>query len=202
MAKRLKTPLKEGDHYHRKYQHERIAACLIDALEKAGRESEVLAVCEREARETGSYERLVKLLLERKQYEEAERWAAEGIEKTASKLPGIASSLGKLMGEVANQRKQWTIAAAHAAWEFFEHPSRESFQQLIKASAKAGCEESVRAFALAFWRLVSRRCRRRTRANRGTRLLQDGRYPCPAISFLCCAPTLGRGCLAPRISTC
>ncbi len=150
LAKRLKTPLKEGDHYHRKYQHERIAACLIDALEKAGRESEVLAVCEREARETGSYERLVKLLLERKQYEEAERWAAEGIEKTASKLPGIASSLGKLMGEVANQRKQWTIAAAHAAWEFFEHPSRESFQQLIKASAKAGCEESVRAFALGF----------------------------------------------------
>lgn len=150
LAPRLTARPKGDDAYSRDYQRDRISRWLIEALEKAGRENEIFAVCEREARATGSYERLVKRLIEKKRYDEAERWAAEGIEKTIAKLPGIASSLGKLMGEMAIQRKQWTIAAAHAAWEFFEHPSRESFQQLLKAAAKAVCEESVRGIALTF----------------------------------------------------
>ena len=150
LAQRLKTPVKEGEPYDRKYQHERIAKWLIDALKKAGRKDEVLAVCEREARATDSYERLVKLLVEEKRYDEAERWATEGIEKTASKLPGIASSLGKLLGEAARLRRRWEIVAAHAAWEFFEHPSREMFNQLMTAAAKANSQDSVRGFALGF----------------------------------------------------
>jgi uncharacterized Zn finger protein len=150
LAQRLKAPIKEGDSFHRKFERERIGEWLIDALKKSGREDEVLAVCEREARATDSYERLVKLLVEKKRYDEAERWAAEGIEKTASKLPGIAANLGKLMGEAAHLRKQWAIVASHAALEFFERPSRENFHQLMTAAAKAGCQESVRSFALAF----------------------------------------------------
>ncbi|MGD0481381.1 MAG: hypothetical protein ABSA42_14495 [Terracidiphilus sp.] len=150
LAQRLKTPVKEGDDFHRRYQRDRISYWLIDALKKAGRKDEVLAVCEREARATDSYERLVKLLVDEKRYDEAERWAIEGIEKTASKLPGIASSLGKLMGEAAHQRGRWETVAAHAAWEFFDHPSREKFHPLMTASAKAGCQESVRSFALGF----------------------------------------------------
>jgi uncharacterized Zn finger protein len=85
-----------------------------------------------------------------KRYDEAQRWAAEGIEKTIAKLPGIASSLEKLLGEMAVQRRQWRIAAAHAALGFFTHPSRESFQQLLKAAAKAGCKDSIRGIALNF----------------------------------------------------
>lgn len=150
LAQRSNTPVKEGEPYYRKYQHERIAEWLIRALERAGRETEVLEVCKREARATDSYECLVKLLLEKKQYDEAERWAAEGIEKTASKLPGIASSLGKLLGEAARLRRQWKIVAAHAAWEFFERPGRENFNELMTAAKKADCQESVRVFALGF----------------------------------------------------
>jgi uncharacterized Zn finger protein len=148
LAQRLKTPVEEGDDFHRRYQRDRTSHWLIDALKKAGRESEVRAVCEREARATDSYERLVKLLVDEKRYDEAERWAIEGIEKTANKLPGIASSLGKLMGEAAHLRGRWETVAAHAAWEFFDHPSREKFHQLMTASAKAGCQENVRSFAL------------------------------------------------------
>jgi len=150
LAQRAKSPAKEGEPYYRRYQHERIAEWLIKALENAGRGDEVLAVCEREARVSGSYERLVRRLLEKKRYDEAECWAAKGIEKTVAKMPGIASSLGKLMGEMAIQRKQWAIAAAHAAWEFFEHPSREGFQQLLKAATKAECKEPVCNTALNF----------------------------------------------------
>ena len=150
LALRLTARTKGSDAYSRDYQRDQISSWLIEALEKAGRENEIFAVCEREARATGSYERLVKRLIEKKQYDEAERWATEGIEKTVAKLPGIASSLGKLMGEMAIQRRQWAIAAAHTAWEFFDHPSRESFQQLLKGAAKADCEESVRGIALNF----------------------------------------------------
>ncbi len=150
LTQRAKSPVKEDDPFSRKYQHERIADWLIRALEYAGRENEILAVCEREARQTGSYERLVKRLIEKKQYEQAERWATEGIEKTIAKLPGIASSLEKLLGEMAIQRRQWPIAAAHAALDFFAHPSRDSFQRLLKAAAKAGCENSIRGIALNF----------------------------------------------------
>ncbi len=150
MAQRAKSPVKDNDPYCRKYQHERIADWLIRALENAGREGEILAVCEQEARATGSYERLVRRLIEMKRYDDAERWAAEGIENTAAKLPGIASSLKMLLREMATQRKQWPIVAAHAALEFFSHPSRESFQQLLKSATKAGCEERIRGIALNF----------------------------------------------------
>jgi uncharacterized Zn finger protein len=150
LAQRLKTPLQEGDSFHRKYQRQRIGNWLIHTLNKAGREEDVLAVCEREARATDSYERLVKLHVDAKQYDEAERWAAEGIEKTASKLPGIASSLGKLMDEAARLRGLWEIVTAHAALEFFANPSREKFHQLTTAAAKVGCQESVRGFALGY----------------------------------------------------
>jgi len=150
LAQRAKSPVMDNDPSYRKYQYEHIADWLIRALENAGRESEILAVCEHEARESGSYERLVTRLIEKKQYEQAEHWAAEGIEKTAAKLPGIASNLEKLLGEMAIQRRQWPIAAAHAALGFFSHPSRDSFQNLIKAAAKAGCEDSIRGIALNF----------------------------------------------------
>ena len=150
LTQRAKSPVKDDDPYYRKYQHEHIADWLIRALENAGREDEILAVCEQEARVSGSYERLVKRLIEKKQYDEAERWAAEGIEKTVAKLPGIASSLEKQLGEMAIRRRQWPIAAAHAALGFFLHPCRDSFQKLIKAAAKAGCEDSIRGIALSF----------------------------------------------------
>jgi uncharacterized Zn finger protein len=150
MAQRAKSPVKEDDPFSRKYQHERIADWLIRALENACRNDEILAVCEQEARVSGSYERLVQRLIKMKRYDEAERWAAEGIKKTVAKLPGIASNLEKLLGEMAVQRRKWPIAAAHAALRFFPHPSRESFEQLLKAAAKAGCEDSIRGIALNF----------------------------------------------------
>jgi uncharacterized Zn finger protein len=150
LTQRLEAETKEKDDFLRNYHRDQISNWLIRALKKAGREGEVLAVCEREARVTGSYERLVRLLIERKQYDNAERWAAEGIQKTVNRLPGIASNLGKSMGEAARLRKRWDIVAAHAAWEFFESPSCEKFEQLIAASAKAGCQEAVRRFALEF----------------------------------------------------
>lgn len=50
LTQRLTAPSKEKDPYGRKYEREQISNWLIDALRKAGRDREVLEVCEREAR--------------------------------------------------------------------------------------------------------------------------------------------------------
>jgi len=139
-----------GDDYSRDYQRDQISGWLSDALVKAGRGDEVLAVYEKEARATGSYERLVKFLIERKRYDDAARWATEGIAKTAGKLPGIASNLADQMCELARTREQWDLVAAHAAYHFFERPSRDGFGQLLAAADRAGRKGPVRRLARHF----------------------------------------------------
>lgn len=150
LAARLKSDARTGGNFHDKYQREQIADWLVRALTSAGRDDEVIAIREREARITGSYERLVPLLIERKRYDEAERWAAEGIRKTVREAPGIADQLAKAMGEIARLRGQWNVVAAHAAREFFERPGREKFAELVAAAERAGCQDAVERLALEF----------------------------------------------------
>lgn len=150
LARRLQSETRNGGNFHDKYQRERIADWLVRMLTRAGRDDEIIAVREREARVTGSYERLVPLLIERKLYDDAERWATEGIQKTVKDAPGIADQLAKAMGEIARLRGQWNAVAAHGAWEFFERPGREKFTALVAAAERAGCREAVEPLALEF----------------------------------------------------
>lgn len=152
LQKRLqKTPRGKGqDDFSQKYQRDRLSHYLLDALDHAGRGNELLAVYEAEARETGSYERLVGYLIAQGQEEDAERWAREGIEQTQQKWPGIASGLAKSLCEMARRRKRWDIVAAHAANEFLLHPGTRGLKELEAAAKKAKCHEPVRAAALRF----------------------------------------------------
>ena len=139
------------DSFSRDYTRDRITNWVAVALDHAGREAELRTLFESEARTTGSYERLVGFLLEQKQFEDAERWAREGIAATCAKLPGIAKKLAGRLSELAQKRKQWDVVAAHAALQFFsEYPSASSFDKLMKAAGKAGVEASVRTAALHF----------------------------------------------------
>ena len=141
---------RRDDDYGSSYKRDNITNWLTDALAKAGRDSEVLAIYEKEARATHSYERLVKFLIDQKRYEDAERWATEGIEKTREKLPGVAAHLAEALSEVARLRKQWDVVAAHAAWQFFDRPGVENLKELLAAADKAGCQDRVRQQALRF----------------------------------------------------
>ncbi len=140
----------DGDSFSRDYQRDQISGWIVKALNHAGRGEEVLAVYEKEARTTGSYERLVRFLIDQKRYDDAERWATEGIEKTAHDLLGIAANLAEQLCEVARLRKKWDIVAAHSAYQFFDRPGRDGFNQLMTAAAKADCQEPVRRLALQF----------------------------------------------------
>ena len=54
------------------------------------------------------------------------------------------------MGEAARLRAQWKVATAHAAWEFFDRPGCENFGEVMTASDRAGCRDSVQRLALQF----------------------------------------------------
>jgi uncharacterized Zn finger protein len=156
----------EGDSFSRNYARDRLTSRIANALDAAGRADELPALYESEARTTGSYERLVAFLIEQGCLAEAERAALEGIEATVDRYPGIADHLAASLCDLAKQRKQWDVVAAHAARKFFEYPSAHGFGELVEAAKKAGAEEPVRASALRFletgvlpFRLVAPRAR-------------------------------------------
>ncbi|NTU80641.1 MAG: hypothetical protein HGA45_14900, partial [Chloroflexales bacterium] len=67
-------PAAAGD-FQREYRRRRVADFAILALEQAGRAEEIIPLCEREAREGGSYQRVVERLLAAGRNAEAEQWA-------------------------------------------------------------------------------------------------------------------------------
>ncbi len=138
------------DRWSRDYRRDSLSNRLVHALEQAGRNDEVLPLYEAEARRTGSYERLVNHLIKLERFDDAERWAREGIEHTYEKFPGIASHLADKLVDRARGRKQWDIVAARAACEFFCNPNVKSFKDLVSAAEKAKCGTSVRRRAEQF----------------------------------------------------
>ena len=152
---RLKTmPAGDPDStggFTRNYQRDQLTNWAAQALQEAGREAELQAVYESEARATGSYERLVKFLVEQGNASTMPgAWAREGIAAVSPTYAGIRANLLGTLGEISARRKQWEVVAAHAAFEFFRRPGRSGFDDLVKAARKAKVEEPVRAAALHF----------------------------------------------------
>jgi uncharacterized Zn finger protein len=151
LARRLTAmPAGGGDAWHRNYERDRVTGLLADALQRAGRGEELLAIYEREARLTGGYERVVAHLTRLRRYDDAERWAAEGIAQTREKLPGVAWHLADALAGIARRRRRWAVVAAHAAGRFFSDPGVETFREMLAAAARAKCRDAVRAAALRF----------------------------------------------------
>ncbi|MCC7473766.1 MAG: SWIM zinc finger domain-containing protein [Pirellulales bacterium] len=185
LAKRLPKPTKsQGDAWHRNYERDRISDWMIRALENAGREEELPAIYETEARATESYVRLVRYLIANKRFEDAGRWAKEGIEKTREKSPGIASSLATLLCEVSRNRKQWNVVAAHAAWQFFDRPGTSSFDELMTVAEKAKCGKQVRAAAVQFLETGKSPFDWIASPKEGQKLRVDSAWPLPVLDYL------------------
>jgi len=186
LQKRLQnTPRGKGqDDFSEKYQRDRLSRYLLDALDHAGRADQQLAIYEAEARETGSYQRLVDYLIVQKQYEDAERWACEGIEQTRQKYPGIAAGLAKSLCELARRKKQWDVVAAHAACLFFNRPSSETFQELEAAAKRAKCLDPVRAAALRFLESGVAPIRVASDGKKGRKVTIDPAWPLPLPAYL------------------
>ena len=173
-----------GDSWERDYHRDHLSDWLLGALENAGRGGEILPIYESEARATGSYERLVQYLIAERRFEDAECWAREGIEKTREKWPGIASSLAGRLREVARSKRQWNIVAAHAACEFFDRPSRKTFDELVSVATKAKCGKQVQAAALRFLETGHQPFQWVKSPKAGQSLRVDSAWPLPTPDFL------------------
>ncbi|MCY4602745.1 MAG: SWIM zinc finger family protein [Gemmatimonadetes bacterium] len=145
LAQRIEASKDTKEELH--YERDRLTDWLIRVLEKAGRQDEIIPLCEREAPITFSYERLVDRLMAKRRWEEARRWCHQGIEAVASIYPGIETAMHKQL-QTINWRSGNPLAGlAIQAEEFFATPGLFGFQELCKAARKARAGKGVEAWA-------------------------------------------------------
>jgi uncharacterized Zn finger protein len=135
---------KGADEFSRNYERDGLSGWAIHALERAGREGEIIPLCIAEAKRTSSYDRLVKRLVAARRYEDAEHWIQEGIQATKEKWPGIATGLRGKLREIRTFEKNWPAVAAMQVEEFVRHSSRQAFTECKKAGGKAKVWPKVR----------------------------------------------------------
>ena len=145
----LKGP-KGADDFSRNYERDRLSDWAIHALERAGREDEIIPLCIAEAKRTRSYERLVKRLVAARRYEDAEKWIKEGLRDIGEKWPGIGAGLRDKMREIRTLEQNWPVVAALQVEEFVRHPSRQAFTECKKASDKTEAWPQVRESLLRY----------------------------------------------------
>lgn len=141
---------KGTDDFSRNYERDRLSNWAIHALERAGREDEIIPLCIAEAKRTRSYERLVKQLMAARRYEDAEKWIKEGLRDIGEKWPGIGAGLRGKMQEIRMLEQNWPVVAALLAEEFTRHPSRQAFAECRKASDKVKVWPQVREALLRY----------------------------------------------------
>ena len=132
------------------YFRDQVSNWAITALQHAGRESEILPLCEREAELNGSYGRLVRLLIDAGRLAEAEAWIVKGITTLDQTLPGTGEQLRIMLRELREQAEDWPRVAAMRAEDFFRQPSTTSLLPLREAAERAGVWPAVRAAALHY----------------------------------------------------
>ena len=145
----LKDP-KGAEDFSGKYERDRLSNWIIDALERAGREAEIIPLCVAEAKRTRSYERLVKRLVAAGRFEEAEKWIKEGLRDLGEKWPGIGAGLRDMLREIRTLEKNWPVVAALKVEEFVRGPSPQAFTECRKAGKKTGAWPQVRASLLRY----------------------------------------------------
>lgn len=148
LAQRLdnrdKTP--QEDEFSRDYRRDVLANWLIHTMEKAGRQKEIIPLCEREAPITNSYSRLVDRLITERKWDEARRWCRQGIEAMADRYPGLHAELREQLRTINLHSGNPLAGIALQAEEFFAMPVAEGFLALCNAARGSGVGEGVEAW--------------------------------------------------------
>jgi len=131
-----------------KFRRQALGKRLLDVLQRAGRESETLAVMEQQARATDDYIPLVERLLAAGERDRAMDWIRQGIAATWSRSPRAALQLRDLHRRSCIDDGNWAQVAALDAASFFAKPSLESWRCLQQSAERAGVWPAVRDTAL------------------------------------------------------
>lgn len=144
LLKRLGTgDCRKGD-FSRDYKRDRLADWTIHALEQAGRNEEIIPLCEAEAQKSDSYVRLVNRLMALERYEDAERWIHKGISATQKEYPGIASKLRDMLLTIRTRQQDWPAVATLQTEEFVRRPSVRTFENCKDAADRLGAWPKIR----------------------------------------------------------
>ena len=157
----------------------RVTEWLIPALERTGREDEIIPLREREAEITGEYTQLIDLLIDEKHYEDAENWCQKAIANTNPNHPGTISNLEDRLRTIREKTGDHLSATAFYANDFFAQPSLHTFQELCKAAQKAKVGPAVEAWARYFLE-TGHLPRTKGRKRKGE---PNDKWPLPATEF-------------------
>ncbi len=148
LLKRLTTgKFGKGD-FSRDYRRDRLSDWTIHALEQAGRQQEIIPLCEAEAEKTASYERLVTRLTALERFADAERWIHKGVRATQKDSPGIASQLRDALLTIKTRRQDWPAVAILRVEEFVRSPSVRTFENCREAAQRLDIWTIVRHILL------------------------------------------------------
>lgn len=125
---------------------------LVDALKKAGLSEEIIPICELEAEMSGSYVRLVRVLLDSGENKKAEEWIYRGIKETREEEPGTARQLLQFLLEIKENEGNWLFVTALETEEFFRRPQLASYIRMQEAARKIGKWQEIRDAALKYLR--------------------------------------------------
>jgi uncharacterized Zn finger protein len=132
------------------YKRENLSRWLQTALERSGRQTDIIDLLQREAHITHCYDKLVSALLNAGRKQEAHDWIIEGFSKTIDKLPGIAWRLAEQLMDMAKRGKQHASTASVLALKFFYRPDTALYRELEKAAKRIRCWPAVREALLAY----------------------------------------------------
>jgi uncharacterized Zn finger protein len=144
LLKRLDTGDFRKSDFSRDYKRDRLADWAIHALEQAGRNEEIIPLCESEAQKTDSYVRLVNRLIALERFEDAERWIRKGIAATKQEYSGIASQLRGTLLTIRTRQQDWSSVAILQVEEFVRSPSVRTFENCKDAADRLDAWPSIR----------------------------------------------------------
>jgi uncharacterized Zn finger protein len=142
----------ENDLYYSSWERDYVIDRLIDALKKAGLSEEIIPICELEAEISGSYVRLVRVLLDSGEKEKAEEWIYRGIKETREDEPGTARQLWQILLEIKENEGNWLFVTALETEEFFRRPELTSYTGMQEAARKIGKWQEIRETVLRYLR--------------------------------------------------
>ena len=139
-----------NDTFSDNYKRENLSRWLQTALERSGRQTDIIDLLQREAPITHCYDKLVSELLSAGRKQEAHDWIIEGFAKTIDKLPGIAWRLAEQLIDMARREKQHANIASVLALKFFYRPDTLLYRDLEKAAKRIRCWPAVREALLDY----------------------------------------------------
>ncbi len=132
------------------YKRENLSRWLQTALERSGRQTDIIGLLQREAPITHCYDKLVSALLTAGRKQEAHDWIIEGFAKTIDKLPGIAWRLAEQLIDMDKREKRYANIASVLALKFFYTPDTALYRELEKAAKHIRCWPALREALLAY----------------------------------------------------